>query len=88
MFYTVIRDRGSDAPASDNTLNFQPFHQPFHRAASHLYLLPVQLSPDLARSVDPEVFLPLNVEAQNLVAPSPGWKAVGISFSRLVLIVG
>ena len=46
------------APAAHDTSKPQVVHQPGHRAAGDGISLSVELTPDLASAVDPEVLLP------------------------------
>src|SRR5262249_13828160 len=73
----VTADRGSALAPTHNTLQPERSHQSFDATAGDGDALPAELSPDLARAVDMEVFIPVELRldekccglTQDLVGP-------------------
>jgi len=70
--YRRIRNRRPAPSATPGTFETEALHQPFYGKASHLYFLPVQLSPDLASTVHLEALLKhtLDVNTQGIISLS------------------
>jgi hypothetical protein len=59
--------------ATDNTVQAHLAHQAFDGAAGDVVAFPLQLPPDLPRSVDAAVLFPINVSTQGIRSPAiPG----------------
>ena len=67
------RHRRLDPTAANRTAQAQSAHQPLHGATSHPVAFPIELLPDLARTVHTEVLLKdaPDLSTQRLVAPRP-----------------
>src|SRR5215213_4679606 len=85
-----ITDRRPDASAANHTLQAHLPHQPGDRAARNIDPLALQLAPDLAHAIDPEVRRtdPADLLAEFSVPAFPGRSAVGIGRAGGMLVVG
>src|SRR6187551_3553518 len=54
---SLVADRGSDGFAADDPLQAHVPHQPRHRATGNIEAFALELPPDLAHAIDPEVLI-------------------------------
>ncbi len=86
----TIAHRGAHRLASDHAR--QPYrpHQPSDRAAGDIEALPLQLPPDLADTIDPEVGLEHapHLDCERSITPRPRRQAQWIPSPRDMSMVG
>jgi hypothetical protein len=88
--HASVADGRPDALAANHTLQAHLPHQPGDRAARNIDPFTLQLAPDLAHPIDPEVFRkdPADLVAEFGIPALAGWSAVGIGLAGGVLVVG
>ena len=86
----LVADCCADRLAADHPLKAHAPHQPLHGASGNIDALALQLPPDLADAVDPEVLLEHapDLDLESLIALGPSGQPGGINALGDIIVVG
>src|SRR5258707_6072263 len=85
----LVADRGFNGFAADDPLQTHVPHQSRHRATGNIEALALELSPDLAHAIDPEILIEdaPNLDLQRGILPGAGRQLGGIApFGHMAMV--